>query len=126
LRRRQCHAATLHVRRAKNGKPSAHPLRGDEIGALRELRRQFPDSAFVFATDHGGPFTPDATPQAPRQRAGFAFPVHAHMPRHGCGYALANAGHDTRRIQDWLGHRSIQHTARYTQLSAAPFKDFWR
>jgi integrase len=33
--------------------------------------------------------------------------------------------HDTRRIQDWLGHRSIQHTTRYTQLSAAPFKDFW-
>jgi site-specific recombinase XerD len=25
------------------------------------------------------------------------------MLRHGCGYALANAGHDTRRIQDWLG-----------------------
>jgi integrase len=45
---------------------------------------------------------------------------------HACGYALANAGHDTRRIQDWLGHRSIQHTTRYTQLSAAPFKDFWR
>jgi site-specific recombinase XerD len=43
-----------------------------------------------------------------------------------CGYALANAGHDTRRIQDWLGHRSLQHTVRYTQLSAAPFKDFWR
>jgi type 1 fimbriae regulatory protein FimE len=59
-------------------------------------------------------------------RAGFAFPVHAHMLRHACGYALANAGHDTRRIQDWLGHRSIQHSTRYTQLSAAPFKDFWR
>jgi hypothetical protein len=25
-----------------------------------------------------------------------------------------------------VGHRSIQHTTRYTQLSAAPFKDFWR
>jgi site-specific recombinase XerD len=48
------------------------------------------------------------------------------MLRHACGYALANAGHDTRRIQDWLGHRSIQHTTRYTQLSATPFKDFWR
>jgi type 1 fimbriae regulatory protein FimB/type 1 fimbriae regulatory protein FimE len=35
-------------------------------------------------------------------------------------------GHDTRRIQDWLGHRFVQHTTRYTQLSAAPFKDFWR
>jgi site-specific recombinase XerD len=52
--------------------------------------------------------------------------VHVHMLRHACGYALANAGHNTRRIQDWLGHRSIAHTTRYTQLSAAPFKDFWR
>jgi hypothetical protein len=25
------------------------------------------------------------------------------MLRHACGYALANAGQDTRRIQDWLG-----------------------
>jgi type 1 fimbriae regulatory protein FimB/type 1 fimbriae regulatory protein FimE len=53
-------AATLHVRRAKNGKPSAHPIRGDEVRALRKLRRQFPDSAFVFSTERGGPFTPDA------------------------------------------------------------------
>jgi site-specific recombinase XerD len=60
------------------------------------------------------------------ERAGFAVPVHAHMVRHSCGYALANAGHDTPRAQDWLRHRSIQHTTRYTQLSAAPFKDFWR
>jgi integrase len=40
--------AMLHMRRAKNGKPSAHPLRGDEVRTLRELRRQFPDTSFVF------------------------------------------------------------------------------
>lgn len=122
-------AATLHVRRAKNGKPSAHPLRGDEVRALRELRRQFPDSAFVFATERSGPFTPDAINRLIKrigERAKFAFPVHAHMLRHGCGYALANAGHDTRAIQDWLGHRSIQHTVRYTELTATRFRDFWR
>jgi len=122
-------AATLHVRRAKNGKPSAHPLRGDEIRALRELRRQFPDSAFVFATERGGPFTPDAINRLIKrigERAKLPFPVHCHMLRHACGYALANAGHDTRAIQDWLGHRSIQHTVRYTELTPTRFKDFWR
>jgi site-specific recombinase XerD len=46
--------------------------------------------------------------------------------RHGCGYALANAGHDTRAIQDWLGHRSIQHTVRYTELAPTRFRNFWR
>jgi type 1 fimbriae regulatory protein FimB/type 1 fimbriae regulatory protein FimE len=46
--------------------------------------------------------------------------------RHGCGYALANAGHDTRAIQAWMGHKNIQHTVRYTELSPTRFKDFWR
>jgi type 1 fimbriae regulatory protein FimB/type 1 fimbriae regulatory protein FimE len=122
-------AASLHVRRVKNGKPAVHPLRGDELRALRELRRQFPDSAFVFATERGGPFTPDAVNRLVKRiggRAGFPFQVHVHMLRHACGYALANAGHDTRAIQDWLGHRSIQHTVRYTELSPTRFKDFWR
>jgi hypothetical protein len=40
------------------------------------------------------------------------------------GYALANAGHDTRAIQAWMGHKNIQHTARYTELSPTRFKDF--
>jgi len=121
--------ATLHVRRAKNGKPSAHPLRGDEIRALRELQRQFPESGFVFATERGGPFTTDAINRQIKrigERAGLAFPVHVHMLRHACGYALANAGHDTRHIQDWMGHQSIQHTVRYTELSPTRFKNFWR
>src|SRR6478672_4585667 len=32
----------MHVRRAKNGTPSVHPIRGDEIRALRKLRRESP------------------------------------------------------------------------------------
>jgi integrase len=122
-------SASLHVHRVKNGKPSVHPLRGDEIRVLRDLRRQFPDSGYVFATERGGPFTPDAVNRLIKrigERAAFDFLVHCHMLRHGCGYALANAGHDTRAIQDWLGHRSIQHTVRYTELSPTRFKDFWR
>jgi integrase len=41
-------------------------------------------------------------------------------------YALANKGHDTRALQAYLGHRNIQHTVRYTELSPTRFKDFWR
>jgi integrase len=120
--------ASLHVRRAKNGKPAVHPLRGDEVRALRELQRQGQGS-FVFETERGGPFTTDAVNRLVKriaERADFDFTVHIHMLRHACGYALANAGHDTRALQDWLGHRSIQHTVRYTELSPTRFKDFWR
>ena len=74
----------------------------------------------------GGPVTSDAVNRLIKsigQRAGFDFQVHCHMD--ACGHALANAG-DTRAIQDWLGHRSIQHTVRYTELTPTRFKDFWR
>ena len=54
------------------------------------------------------------------------FSIHPHMLRHACGFKLANDGVDTRAIQDWLGHVSITHTTRYTALSPARFKDFWR
>src|ERR1700683_865035 len=53
--------ATLHVRRVKNGKPATHPIRGDEMRALRQLRRdQGSQATFVFTSERGAPFTPDA------------------------------------------------------------------
>jgi integrase len=120
--------ASLHVRRVKNGKPSVHPLRGDELRALRELQRNT-TGPFVFTSERGSAFVPTALNLLIKRigkRAGFEFPVHVHMLRHAAGYALANAGHDTRSIQDWLGHVSIQHTVRYTELSSTKFKHFWR
>jgi len=47
------------------------------------------------------------------------------MLRHSCGFKLANDGQDTRAIQHYLGHRNIQHTIRYTELSPDRFKGFW-
>ena len=72
---------------------------------------------------------PKASPvccSAPRKAAGVAIKVHPHMLRHACGFKLANAGQDTRAIQAYLGHRNIQHTVRYTELSPARFKHFWK
>src|SRR4029434_975814 len=44
-------AGRLHVRRAKHGTPSVHPIRGDEIRALRKLRRESPTEALVLRTE---------------------------------------------------------------------------
>ncbi|QFS52785.1 tyrosine-type recombinase/integrase [Nostoc sphaeroides] len=38
--------------------------------------------------------------------------------RHACGYYLVNQGYNTREIQDFLGHRDIKHTEKYTKLNA--------
>jgi type 1 fimbriae regulatory protein FimB/type 1 fimbriae regulatory protein FimE len=59
------------------------------------------------------------------ERAKFPFPVHPHMLRHACGFKLANDGQDTRALQHYLGHKNIQHTVRYTELSPDRFKSFW-
>ena len=121
---------TLHVRRVKKGTPSTHPIPGDELRALRRLQReQEPRSPFVFTSERGAPFTTAGFARM-IERAGteakFGFKAHPHMLRHACGYALANKGHDTRALQAYLGHKNIQHTVRYTELSPTRFKDFWR
>src|SRR5262245_50298179 len=106
-------AGTLRVNRRKQGSPSTHPLKGDEIRALRRLQRENEQSPFVFLTERDGPMAPKAFHALFSRigaRAKMSFPIHPHMLRHGCGYALANAGHDTRALQAWLGHKNIQHT----------------
>ena len=65
------------------------------------------------------------TVQGDRGRPGSPFPVHPHMLRHACGFALANGRHDTRAIQEWLGTANIQHTTRYTELTHR-FREFWQ
>jgi site-specific recombinase XerD len=60
------------------------------------------------------------------EAAKMPFPIHPHMLRHACGFKLANDGHDTRALQHYLGHKNIQHTVRYTEMTPDRFKDFWR
>ncbi len=119
--------AEMHVRRLKNGTPSVHPLKSDELRLLRKVKRQY-DSKFVFVSERGLPLSRSAI-AAIVKRAGegaeIELSVHPHMLRHACGYYLANKGVDTRLIQHYLGHRSIQHTVRYTELAPGRFSDLW-
>jgi site-specific recombinase XerD len=111
---------TFHIRRLKGSDDSVHTLDRDEVAGLRKLR-DTSESPFVFVSERGGPISPDAIARIVEragEKAGIGFDVHPHMLRHSAGYMLANEGHDTRLIQSFLGHRNIQHTVRYTQLSA--------
>ena len=122
-------AAVLHVRRVKKGTPATHPLRGEEMRALRKLQRESPASSFVFVSERGSPFSTAGFAKMIERAgnaAGLDFKAHPHVLRHACGFALANAGHDTRALQAYLGHRNIQHTVRYTELAPTRFKAFWR
>ncbi len=120
-------AGKLHVNRLKNGDSSVHYLEGDEIRALRKLRREYERSSFVFASERQGPLSINAVHKIvvrSGEVAGLEIPVHTHMLRHGKGFQLASQGVDTRAIQAYFGHKNIQHTVRYTQLDAHRFKGF--
>ena len=120
-------SGTLHLRRAKKGQTNTHPLLGDELRALRALKREA-DSPFVFVTERGAPFSVSGFAKLIERtgiEAKLPFKIHPHMLRHACGYALANRGTDTRTLQAYLGHRSIQSTVRYTELAPGRFKHLW-
>lgn len=119
----------LHVGRRKHGTPSVHPLCGAALRHLRQVKRASAPGVYVFVTERDGPMSAAGFRKLLARTgaaAGFGFGVHPHMLRHACGYKLANDGRDTRAIQYYLGHKNIQHTVRYTHLSAERFKGFWK
>jgi type 1 fimbriae regulatory protein FimB/type 1 fimbriae regulatory protein FimE len=123
-------SAVLHVRRVKKGTASTHPLTGRELRALRRLLREaVTKSPFVFVSERGSPMTVSNFRKLVTracEAAGLEIKAHPHMLRHACGFALANAGKDTRSLQAYLGHKSIVHTTRYTELAPDRFKGWWR
>lgn len=121
--------ATLHVRRVKQGTTSPHPIRGDELRALRRLQReQEPTSPFVFTSEPGGPFS----------TGGFARMLERVWEGAKLDFKATHTCSGTPAAMLWqtegtipgptslLGHRNIQHTVRYTELPPTRFKDFWR
>jgi integrase len=106
----------LHVNRAKNGSPAVHPLAGRELRALRRLQQR-PASPFIFTSERGAPFTTGGFRKLVARlgvAAAFEFPVHPHMLRHACGFALANKGVDTAACKPTSGTRTLP--TRYTEL----------
>jgi type 1 fimbriae regulatory protein FimE len=122
-------AGYLDVHRAKRGHNAKHPLRGPQLRLLRELQRTYPDSPYVFVSERKAPLSPRSIREIVARTgkvAGLSFVPHPHQLRHACGYYLASRGHDTRAIQDYLGHQNIQHTVRYTAMAPHRFESFWQ
>ena len=120
----------IWVARLKGSLSTEQPLRADELRALKRYLPERGDTQvpWCFLTERGDQFTRFAINYlvgVTGQRAGLPFPVHPHMLRHGCGYALANRGYDLRVIQDYLGHRDPKHTTRYTRTAASRFEGLW-
>jgi type 1 fimbriae regulatory protein FimB len=123
----------LHVIRLKRGLSATQPLRADELRAigawLKERARMKPTGKAFFVSEQRRPLHRSTVNLAlDKYSAAASLPLraHPHMLRHGCGFALADQGADTRLIQDYLGHRKIEHTVKYTATNPARFERLWR
>ena len=123
----------LHVARLKHGLSTTHPLRGDELRVMKawlaERVRMKPETDAFFISERRCPISRKTVwDMIGRygELAGLPVDAHPHMLRHACGFALADQGADTRLIQDYLGHRNIQHTVKYTATNPARFERLWR
>jgi site-specific recombinase XerD len=121
--------ARLWVRRLKNGLSVEQPIAGDELRAIRRYLATRKDALpWLFLSERGQPLTRQSVNYViavAASRAGLP-PVHPHMLRHSCGFALADKGHDLRLIQDYLGHRDPKHTVHYTRVAGHRFEGLWR
>jgi type 1 fimbriae regulatory protein FimB len=123
----------LHIARLKNGLSTTQPLRGDELRAIRawlkERARMRPAGKSFFVSEQRKPLHRSTVNLALKnysEAAALPLVAHPHMLRHACGFALADQGADTRLIQDYLGHRDVRHTVRYTASNPARFEKLWR
>lgn len=114
---------TVFIRRLKGSKSGQHTLERDEVAALRRLHPV--DSGPVFLSERGERLSRRTVLHIIKQAgiaANLPVSVHSHMLRHACGYCLTAAGKTTREVQDWLGHKNIQHTVRYSELDPERFR----
>src|SRR5262249_62064090 len=98
----------LHVHRVKNGIPSVHPIRGDEMGALRKLRRDYPREAYVFVSERGGPISPigfHRLIQRLGETAKMPFPIPPPMLRPALGFKLPHEWPRPPALPHNLGHQ---------------------
>jgi type 1 fimbriae regulatory protein FimB len=123
----------LHVARLKRGLSTTQPLRADELRAisawLKERARMKLAGKSFFVSEQHRPLhrsTVNLLLKTYSVVASLSLIAHPHMLRHACGFALADQGADTRLIQDFLGHRNIQHTVKYTATNPARFEKLWR
>lgn len=117
-------AGNIRCQRGKGSISNWQQLSTDEIKAIKGWLRQRPkvENEFLFVSNRG---TPMSRSQFFRLFKGHAQAVgipaekqHPHVLKHSLGTHLANAGMPVQVIQARLGHRNIQNTMVYLQVSS--------
>ncbi len=126
----------IYILRSKGGTPSMQTLSNDQICFLNTMKKEnVLKSEYVFIFSHDMDFKTGKMTAVPLKRtqaydiikragklAGIGDHVHPHQLRHACGNYLYNEMNvPERTIQSYLGHKKLESTARYTQVSAKKY-----
>lgn len=121
--------AKLSIRRAKGSISASNPLEEDEVHALRKLRKDSPDSGYIFTSERGDPISAAGFRKMLSrlgEAAGLgALKIHPHMLRHTGGHLMVGGAMDLRTIAERLGHANLQNTRRYSAVNLERTRGFW-
>jgi site-specific recombinase XerD len=123
---------SIYVRHQKGEERSVHPLYKSDVAALRKwltIRQDLElDHDYLFCSEQRSKInraTINLIMTTVARKAGLEhLRPHPHSLRHACGYHLLNETKDLWAVQDYLGHKFLQSTVRYTKLTPGRFKDF--
>lgn len=113
----------IRITRLKGSISSEYPLRPEVAQALKSYLRSRKDSSpILFPSKRGLPInrrTLDYLMKKYGERAGIPKEKrHFHCLKHSIATHLLDAGADIMFVKDWLGHKNIQNTIVYSQLTS--------
>lgn len=118
----------IFIARLKAGRHGTHTLSPEELTALEALKKAQQGSRFVFPSNRGTKMLRTNVNRIIREATKTAdIPVRVtpHRLRHSCGFQLADRNVEVRRIQQYLGHKSILSTVVYVDLAGRALDGIW-
>ncbi len=118
----------VFIHRLKNGRSGTHTLSDRELSALEALKQANESSRYVFTSNRGTKMQRTNVNRILREATKAAdIPVRVtpHRLRHSCGFQLADRNVEVRRIQQYLGHKSILSTVIYVDLAGRALDSIW-
>jgi integrase/recombinase XerD len=112
----------IRIVRAKHSQGGEYPMQPDEIKAVKAWTKERKDTnLWLFPSQRGSPvsrFTLDKLMKRYGEVASIPSDKrHFHVLKHSIATHLLDAGADIRFVQDWIGHKNIQNTVVYAQIS---------
>jgi len=112
----------IRIRRVQNSQGGEYMMQPDEVKALRAwLKEPRNDGPWLFPSQRRLPvsrYMLDVLMKKYGEQAGIPPDKrHFHVLKHSIATHLLDAGADVKFVQDWIGHKNIQNTVVYVQIS---------